>query len=135
MLRPSALLTSRRGSCPVVNDPDYTPKPRWLPGWDALLVALGLNDSTPTVLSVASAFTNVLMPLALSWLARSPRKPVPKWSAWLLVAATLLNLLWAWPSTDGLHLGAGYWLWTTSFCLAAVLLVLRGGGQADPVPT
>ncbi len=77
---------------PVVRDVDYTPSPAWLPGSDALLIALGLrHDSSPSVFSVASGLTNGLMIAALRWLLRSPRHRPPRMARRLLAAASLLK--------------------------------------------
>ena len=120
---------------PVVNEPYHTPQPTWLPGWDAFLVALGLNDNDATIWSIASALTNGLMVAAIVWVVRSLRYHVPRYAGWLLAAAALLNLAWAWPAgppEERIRLSVGYWLWSGTFFLASALLFLasrRSGRQ------
>jgi len=120
---------------PIFDGPDYTPDPRWLPGLDAFIVALGLRDGGESVLSVASALTNFLMLPAVLWLKAAPTRPAPRWSGLLLGGAALLNLGWAVPAPGGfdpLDLGPGYWLWLLSFALASALLFRSSRARHRP---
>lgn len=92
-----------------------------------------MGDADGGILSVSPALTNGLMLAALAGLL-SRRARVPRWAAWVMVGAALLNSLWAWwPFDDPVPLAGGYWLWETSFCLVAILL-LRRRRRVAPLP-
>ncbi|MBX7119321.1 MAG: hypothetical protein K1X31_10025 [Gemmatimonadaceae bacterium] len=119
-----------------------------LPGWQALMVALGpvtqhafaeLDLITIRELLMAmSALSNVMMAyaavLALAW---------PRWRfwhphrlSWHLGAAFLVNAQWMWPRGGAfLDLRAGYYLWSASFALMALAvrrLERRHAARAAP---
>ena len=113
---------------PVVGG--YVPEHAGPPGWDAFLVALGV-DGDSSVLGVTSALTNGLMVAALALLLR-PRVQVPPWMAWAMVGAVAVNSTWAWPPEKAGWLRAGYWLWEGAFGLVAVLMLRRTRARKRP---
>lgn len=100
-----------------------------IPGWKAFRLAScgvfhceGVEFQTPhhAALAGASAITTVFFlfsPLLILWGSQSLRR----WSAWVTVAAFLLNIHWLVTFGDQRSaLTIGYYLWLSSFLLLAV---------------
>jgi hypothetical protein len=119
-----------------------------LPGYEAFMVAIGpvtwhqfLEIDLLTVrelLMAMSALSNLLMLYTLALVLAWPRIhfPVPYRLSLQLWAAFVLNVQWIWPrGGEFLDLRAGYWLWCSSFALAAVAVrrLERRRAAAAPV--
>ncbi len=111
-------------------------------GWDAFRFALmpvwpwrGMPGfrSILDFVGVLSAMTNVLVPLAIAWLASTRKRGQPIVFA-TLIAAAAVNTVWTFDKDVRESLFVGYFLWWSSFVVLAAATRPRTSYRSVPAP-
>jgi len=106
-------------------------------GWQAFVAAASqtvpsqrLYTGYGVLLAILSALTSLFFVVGSPWVVLWGTRSLQRWSAWIAVAAFLFNAHWylrlkpdGWISS----LGAGYFVWWSSFAILAIGLFWAAG--------